>query len=303
MKKIFLAFIALSLFFVPQSCKKDLPYPIDEVTRGVLIDVYRLTGTDAVLEEGNVSSICRVKLSIPEKQGDYSFMKCAQLVAVLQGADKKMSTAVVQDNITQFPIEITLNLAEVYGKLGKSGPTAGEILYITANVVKNDGLVIPGWTEKTGFNNVDFAGWQVEGRNYSSNVRYPVVKCLLNINSFVGTAYVTLDEWWEEEYEVEIVKVSDSEIQVLGMIAGEADKPLSIKINADYTVTIPRQIIVTQSGYWWDPINGRPTYNDFSLEGSGIIDACELVITFTATCRVQAGSFGNCSFEIRKNLD
>ena len=106
MKKIYLAFIALSLLFIAVSCEKDLPYPINDVKRGVVIDVARIAGTDGVLSDGLTSGNYKVKLTIPEQQGDYSFMKYAQLVAVIQGVDKKFKSQVVVDNITEFPKEI-----------------------------------------------------------------------------------------------------------------------------------------------------------------------------------------------------
>jgi hypothetical protein len=186
MKKIFFAFITLSLLFFSQSCNKELPYPIDEVKRGVLIDVARISGTDGVLADGLTSGNYKIKLTIPEQQGDYSFMKNAQLLAVLQGADGNTTSRVAVDNITQFPVEIQIDIADVYSKFGLSAPSLGQILYFTANAVLNDGSTIPGWTEYTGFNNVALSGWQVDGRNYSSNVRYAVA-CPMDKDPVSGT--------------------------------------------------------------------------------------------------------------------
>jgi len=187
MKKIF---IMLSLFSIAfTSCDVDMPYPIDKVTRGVVIDVSRIAGTDGVLADGLTTGNYRIKMTIPPEQGDYSFMKCAQLLAVLEDASGTTS-AVVIDDITNFPQEFTLNIGEVYSKFGKSSPSLGETLYFTANVVKDDGSVIPGWTSYTGFNNVMFAGWIIEGRAFSNRVRYAVA-CNLdkdpNDGTFIGT--------------------------------------------------------------------------------------------------------------------
>ena len=297
MKKIFFAFISLSLLFVVNSCDKDLPYPIDEVTRGVLIDVSRVPGTDGVLSDGLTTGNYKVKLIIPEDQGDYSFMEKAQLLAVLQGGGTTTSRVVV-DNITQFPQEITINVADVYSKFGQRAPALGQILYFTANVVKKDGSVIPGWTEYTGFNNVMFAGWQVDGRAYSSNVRYAVA-CPLNLDDFVGECFVTLDDWWgDEPYPVEITRISNTELSIDGMFDGYAERPLVIKVDpTDHSVSIARQILAPNSGVnWW----GNPGYNNFNLEGAGTINACDLSISFTATARVDAGSFGIMAFKLGK---
>ena len=298
MKKIFITIFTFSLLFVTYSCDRDLPYPIDQVKRGVLIDVSRVAGTEGVLYDGITTGNYKIKLTIPREQGDYSFMKNAQLLAVLQDVDGKMTSKVVMDNITQFPQEINLNIADVYNQFGQSMPSVGQTLFFTANVILNDGLVIPGWTEVTGFNNVMFAGWIIEGRAFSNNVRYSVV-CGLDLDAFVGTCVVTLDEWWEDTpYEVEVTRISEDELSVEGMFDGYAENPMIIKVNtADYTVSIPRQILAPNSGMdWW----GNPGYGNFNLEGTGIINACETSISFTATARVDAGSFGSVSFKLGK---
>ena len=304
MKKIFLAFISLSLLFLAQSCDKDLPYPIDEVKKGVLIDVARIPGTDGVLSDGLTTGNYKVKLTIPENQGDYSFMKNAQLLAVLTDTDGERTSQVVIDEITQFPQEITLNIADIYSKFGYTAPVVGQVLNLTTNVVLKDGSVIPGWTELTGFNNVAFSGWMVDGRAYSSNVRYAVV-CALDLNDFAGTCWVTLDEWWgEEPYPVEVTKVSDTQLSIEGLFDGEAENPLVITVDLDdYSLSFPRQVLTPDSHLWW----GRPPgdYSNFGLEGSGVVDACNLQITFTTNALVSIGSglggWSNISFAIEKN--
>ena len=291
MKKIFLAYITFSLLFLTVSCDKDLPFPLDQVERGVVIDVTRVAGTDGVLSDGLTSGNYKIKLTIPEQQGDYSFMKCAQLLAVLQGADGKMSSQVVIDDITQFPLEINLNISDVYSKFGQSTPALGQTLYFTTNVIRKDGYTIPGWTELTGFNNVMFAGWIIDGRAYSSNVRYSVA-CPLNIDDFIGEGFVYLDGFWgEEPYPITITKVSDTELSIEGLFEGEAVNPLVITVNTtDHSVSFGRQVLAPESGAWW----GNATYNNFALSaGTGTINACELTISFRATGSVNAGTFAN----------
>lgn len=174
MRKISLIFITLSLLFIALSCDKDLPYPIEDIKRGVVIDIVRIPGTDGLLSDGETSGNYKIKVLIPENQGDYSFMKHAQLLAVLQAPGMETKTAVVVDNITEFPQELEIDIADVYSKLGLTAPALGETLSLTTNVVLDDGSVIPGWTKYTGFNNTNFSGWRVEGRAYSYNVRYAV---------------------------------------------------------------------------------------------------------------------------------
>jgi hypothetical protein len=297
MKKTYLAFVALSLLFIASSCEKELPYPIDEVKRGVLVDIVRVAGTDGILSDGLTTGNYKVKLTIPENQGDYSFLSHVQLLAVLNTANGTSSSKVVQDNITDFSNEIQINIADVYGKFGLSAPSLGEILYITANAVLKDGSVIPGWTEVAGFNNVAFAGWKVEGRSYSSNVRYAVA-CPLVLDDFIGDAFVTLDEWWgDTPYPVTVSKISDTELSVEGMFDGYSSNPLVIAIDpTDHSVSIAKQVLEPSPGYWF----GGAPYTNFALAGSGTVDACNTSISFSAEATVDQGSWGACSFVISK---
>ncbi|MDR2621172.1 MAG: hypothetical protein LBC48_01160 [Dysgonamonadaceae bacterium] len=300
MKNRYLVIITLFLLFIIPSCEKDLPYPIDEVKRGVLIDIVRVAGTDGVLSNGSTAGNYKVKLSIPENQGDYSFLKNAQLLAVLQNINGTYTSQVVVDNITEFPKEIQIDVADVYSKLGLTTPAVGQILYFTTNAVLADNSIIPGWTEVAGFNNIAFSGWLVEGRAYSSNVRYSVV-CPLILDDFAGTCTVTLDEWWgETPYPVEVTKISDTELKISGLCNGVCSNDLIITVDPiDYSISIPKQVLEPESGYWWSD-SGRPAYNNFSLQGAGTINACELSISFSATATVDAGSFGTVSFELHK---
>lgn len=174
MKKIYLAFISFSLLFISIGCDKELPFPIEDVKRGVVIDVLRIPGSDGLLSDGLTTGDYRIKMAIPEQQGDYSFMSHAQLLAVLLDADGNYSSEVVIDNITEFPLEININIEDVYNKLGLESPSLGETLYFTANAVLEDGYVVNGWSEVAGFNNRAFTGWRIDGRAYSYNARYAV---------------------------------------------------------------------------------------------------------------------------------
>ena len=295
MKKIYFAFITLSLLFIATSCDKDLPYPIDEVKRGVVIDVVRVPGTDGILSDGLTTGNYKIKLAIPEQQGDYSFMKEAQLLAVMEGVDGKLKSQVVMDNITEFPKEVIIDVGDVYSKFGLTTPSLGETIYFTTNTVLKDDFVIPGWDQVIGFNNKAFAGWRVDGRAYSYNVRYSVA-CELVLDDFVGTNTVYLDGLFGGTYSVNIVKVSDTELSVEGLFYGEAESALNIKVDpTDHSISIAKQMLKADALSWF----GNP-YTNFSLAGGGTMNACETSFSFTAEGTVDQGSFGNMSFKIGK---
>lgn len=293
MKKIYLpALAAAATLCVVASCRKEMPYPIDKVKRGVLIDVTRAPGAIGVIFPGQVTGSCKVRLTIPEQQGDYSSLHYAQLLAVLVDTVGDAAAHVMVDNIVDFPAELDVSIADAYSKLGRSAPVQGEALYFTANVALKNGDLIPGWSEYTGFNNQAFAGWQTGGRAYSYNVRYPVV-CPLNIGYFTGTKTIS-DGWWESDYQVSVNQTSGTELTVSGLFENNVDNDLVITLDTlTHTVSIAKQVLVYNTSIW-----GMDAYTNFSLEGSGTIDACNRKITFTAVPRVDQGTFESVTLTI-----
>ena len=263
------------------SCDRDLPYPLEDVKRGVVIDITRAANSDGVLESGNGETNCKVKLLIPKQQGDYSMMDYAQLLCVFTGLDGKVSSKVVVDNIKEFPTEIALDINDIYKKFGLDTRTAGEKVTITANVVLKNGDIIPGWNKYTGYNNKAFLGWQVEDRGYSSSVTYPVV-CALNLDDFVGDLTITDNSvfYGGATYNAVGIKISDTELEVQGFFE---DANLRIIVDpVSYTVTVPKQVLY--------PTFGK--YTNLYVVGSGSIDACNGLIDFNGTIAVDQGTFG-----------
>lgn len=288
MKKIYLALITFSLLFSAISCDSNLPYPTDEIKRGVVVDITRIAGTDGVLEDGITDGNYKVRLAIPEQQGDYSFLSHVQLLAVLQKEDGSFDSEVVIDNIAEFPVDLDVNIADVYSKLGLAAPSLGETLFLTTNAVLNDGYVVQGWTNASNFNNRSFVGWQIDGRAYSYNVRY-MVACPLVLEDFVGPATVIRDDFLGGSYPVEITMESDMQLSITGMLHGDATVPLLITIDpTDHSVSFPRQVLVPAPTWW----GASMPYSGFALSGSGVINACESTISFSATATVDQGSFG-----------
>ena len=118
--------------------------------------------------------------------------------------------------------------------------------------------------------------------------------CELILDNYVGTNTVYLDEWDGGGYQVEITKVSDTELSVAGMFNGYADGPMIIKVDpTDHSIIIPKQILVAKPSAWF-------TYTDFGLAGNGTLNACETSLSFTAEATVAQGSFGSNAFKIGK---
>lgn len=295
-----LTFFALTILL--SSCDRDLPYPIDGVKEGVAIDINRIPGTNGVIADGTFGGDYRVKLLIPAQQGDYSHMAHAQLVAVYTapGARIPSKSAVVIDNITEFNKEYVIDLENVYSKLGLPGlPEAGEKVEYTTNVVLKNGYVVYGWTtvmigenETQIWNNNKMSGWTVEGRPYSYKVAYNVA-CPFNINDYVGKATMTDNSalYDGEQYEVELVKVSDTQLKILNF--AEEDTPEEVLLNITTRddiqyVDMPKAII----------LEDKFGYTNFYVIGSGIINTCQKSINISGTLSVDQGTFGDTSWVI-----
>jgi hypothetical protein len=256
MKKIYLyvlTTVAFGLFSV--SCEKDLPFPIDEVTRGVAVDIVRIAGTDGVLSDGQTSGNYQIKLTIPTQQGDYSMMDRVQLLAVLN--DGTSTTAqVAVDNITEFPVTLSLNIADIYGKFGKSSPSLGETMTFTVNIVLKNGDVIPGWNPYTGvFNNQIFAGWQVDGRGFSYRVQYAVVCPFDPESTFIGTFQCAeTSNYGNDAYPVTLSHTDE--------------KPSSVPQGVDVNKLYGIHITPISPNIWWPVIEGTVIWintEDFSI--------------------------------------
>lgn len=280
MKYIQLLMATVLTALLTVSCDQDLPYPLDDVKNGVVIDIARVEGTDGVLSAGVTDGNYKLKLTIPKQQGDYSDLDHAQLLCVFTDASGKTTSKVVMDDIKEFPKEITLDLANVYSQFGLDAPSLGETVYFTANAVLKDGYVVYGWNEYSGFNNKAFTGWEVDGRAYSYNVRYAVV-CPLVLDDFVGDLMVTDNSVFYEgaEYPVTGVKISDTELELVGFFE---DSSLRLTIDPTlHTITVAKQVL-------YPSFQG---YTNFYVVGSGTIDACNGIISFSGTCGVDQGIF------------
>lgn len=286
--QLFMATVLMALLTV--SCDQDLPYPLDDVKNGVVIDIARIEGTDGVLSAGMVSGNYKIKLTIPKQQGDYSMLDYAQLLCVFTDASGKTTSKVVADNIKEFPKEITIDFADVYNKFGLSVPALGETIYFTTNSVLKDGYVVSGWNEYSGFNNKAFTGWEVDGRAYSYNVRYAVA-CPLVLDDFTGDLVVTDNTVFYEgtSYPVQGVKISDTELEIVNFFE---DSKIRITIDPTvHTVTVAKQVLYPTFG----------NYTNFYVVGSGTIDACNGIITFSGTVGVDQGTYDSNANWVIKN--
>ncbi len=161
---------ALSLF---NSCgDPELPYDLDSIKRGALIDISKITGSQQYVDYYNPEGSLNIRLqTVPHAEGDFDYL---QLMLVYNRGQANASTHIIEDNIKTLPVDFTIDFSEILDVLGKTDVQPGETYDFTVNVVLKGGFVIYGWSPATGFNNTQFAGFRVDGRPYSSAARYAV---------------------------------------------------------------------------------------------------------------------------------
>jgi hypothetical protein len=222
----------------------------------------------------------------------------------------------IASSYVQFDLSLpqgqTVDKAEIEVDYGDQSAIVKQVslpvtgLQVTATEVIQ-ALNLPAGEYKTGDNFNLYVLTTKDGRTTRSTAAFSIpVVCDLVLDDFTGTCTVTQDDWWgETPYPVVVTKISDTQLSIANLFNANADgfgdavNPLVITINPiNYTVSFAKQVLVPNSGnLWW----GIPSYSNFYLaNGTGKIDACNLVISFTATAAVDAGSFGNMSFVLGK---
>ncbi len=157
--KIIVAGLLMVVAF--SACKKDLPYPIDQVTRGAVIDITKVAGTDADMKLDGTGNTAVQLQTVKYAEGEYVSVRVSCLYVNDVTEEEKYVT--VQDNITTLPANITINYNNLKSTLGLT-PAVGDYFYFFVDVILPDGKIINGYNIYTGvINNNDFAAYSVDG--------------------------------------------------------------------------------------------------------------------------------------------
>ncbi len=218
MKNIVKNFIMLFLVipFLFTSCDDpDLPYPLDEVERGVLVDIARTPGTEAFIDAVSPTlpnPDLGVTISVVPK-GDGEWESLDVVVIYRNVVAQTFQKAVVASNITSLPQEISIDYPALLNTLGIERENPGDAFTVVTDIRLPSGTVLWGWTPEAGFTNSDFASWQFEGRGYSRRVVYPAA-CPITPEVWEGPADVhriNAAGTWENDYENSFIVALDPE--------------------------------------------------------------------------------------------
>lgn len=204
----------------------------------------------------------------------------ARIVGIKNGDPSTIKT--LQEGITEFPIKMKLSYQDLKSKFGE--------------IVEGDQIEL-GMDIKMGA--IWFSAFGPDGKSTvasdaislpGSNPTLTLKRvCPLVLDDFVGS--VTLNDGFAGIPTVDIVKISDTELEIQGY--GGETAPYGIirlTINPkDYTVTVSKQVISASYG----------PYHNLAYEGSGTIDTCNGIISLSLAVTVDEGSFGSFPFEIK----
>ncbi|MGN0189970.1 MAG: hypothetical protein ACI395_10685 [Candidatus Cryptobacteroides sp.] len=267
--------------------KQKLPYDLDGVEKGVVINIHKPEGAGAAMSTDK-SDVFSIILDIPEQQGDWSMLKEAYLTAVYTHNGEKTSAAVT-DGFKEFPCTLQVSLSDVCTKLGVSTLSVGDRIEFTPSYVLNSGTEVKGWTSLGGFNNTAFTGWKMaDGSSFSYRISYTAFAPFIK-EHYIGTG--TLNDGYDTPVTItEISELPDAEWIPAGV---PADKLVGLKLEGDiwfggdvikmwintldFTLIIPDQVIAPN---WTYPYASLGTYDGKIAYCEGEIDTLNETINF-----------------------
>ncbi len=263
MKRYNLKFFTIICSLILLSCESETKFP--EFTQTILPKITVDNSGDAVIAE---PSEFNGKLVV-----DLYFKDIPETAILVIAKNGNYKDVKEFKPITSFPTNVDVTGADIEAVFGK----------ITGGDYYEFGL-------KTTYQGQIFNPFNPYGISYSSDLRNmpgssPIVKftaiCPFNIDDFVGTFQVE-DEFWEEEYTVTISKVSDTQLQVDGMLAGDAEFPMFIDVDPVMQIaTITNQVLISS-------IFG---YTNLKYSGTGDVNACDISMSFEIEASVDQGTF------------
>ena len=297
--------IVSALFFVAAltGCSQKLPYDLDGVEKGVVINIQKPLGAAAAMQQDK-SDVFDVILNIPSQQGDWSMLKEAYLTAVYTHDGKKTSAAVTE-GFREFPCTLQVKISDVCDKLGVSTLSVGDRIEFTPSYVLNSGTEVKGWTSLGGFNNTTFTGWKMsDGSAFSYRISYTAFAPFVKAH-FLGTG--TLNDGYDTQVTVtEITELPDAKWIPAGVTS---DKLIGLKVEGDiffggdvfkmwintldYTLIIPDQVICP--GFTLAPYG---TFDAYAVDCTGEIDTLKETINFYFDTSWGPGGFGAAEYQI-----
>lgn len=243
------------------SCSQKLPYDLEGVEKGVVMNIAKSAGSGASMNP-DMSTVFNIELSIPWQQGDYSMLKEAKILAIYTKMDGTNYSGYIAESITEFPCKVSKTSAEVCTALGVKAldPTSatpieiGDRVQFTYSYVLNSGTVVEGWTPITGFNNNYYSSWMNDDGTAVNNRISFTAFAVYHKSDFIGTfilddgydtpcVVAAIDEPLDESLIPAGLTAADFDaFSVTGAIYGLESDCIKFWVNLeDYSIIVPFQ--------------------------------------------------------------
>lgn len=309
--------LALAVTAVLASCSKEpeLPYDLQGTLHSFAVSVTKSTQHDLLLNAGSTDGEFYVNLTVPENMGDYSsYFKEAQVLCVYTAVNGDVSSAIAVEGVTELPAQTRIDMASLCGKLGIASPSIGDKMQFTANIVHNDGTVVPGWSPAMGFNyRAPSFFTMADGSDFSYCATFTAAAPLQTAyyaggNTVVWTGY---DDYIEDdasqnvtvtamtEIPADVIKPGFAAEDYIGLTIGFDFLGLGVPANynifinkKDYSVSAPTQTVAEAYEGWIYYFYGEAGPLKFE-SFSGELDTQTNVLSFSAIVRwyIQGGQY------------
>jgi hypothetical protein len=223
--------------------------------------------------------------------------KKMDIVVAMSGNYNVVKT--LKADVNTYPTDISVTgpeLAALFG-LDVADVVPGDFFEIRANMTLDNGTILPGFVPRgitPDGDTVEIAPYGTDASTFpGSNVTitYRAV-CPLVMDDFVGN-FTADDELTGTSYPVTLARSGDDKIVVTGY-GGASSSPAGV-----FTLTVDAntQTAEVPSQKFTDILDG---YHNATVDGSGVVDACNVGLTFTMNVSVDEGSFNPAKLVIHK---
>lgn len=199
MKKLSLIIVLGASLLI--GCERKLPYDLKGITKGVAISFTKTPFSTMRITPSSAAGDYSIDLTIPRLQGDYSFMSEARVMCLYTpaaGGDPQYVDVGIVVPREEFEPETAVtrvvNLPAICTLLGIPAPQLGDELAFTADVILNNGDVIPGWTSFTGYTNTTFTRWSMrDGTGFQYRANYQALPDFVRADFINDNVDVNID--------------------------------------------------------------------------------------------------------------
>lgn len=279
MKKIINNILALLIIaFAVTSCESGDFMPDTTVSN---MGVFKMdANSDLLIGDESFKAKFEVSLYYPK-----DVPTDARLV-MIKNADAK-NIKVFKESVTTFPTTIELTYDEIVSQFGTI--ELGDKIELGLDIKMGS-----TWHLAFGPDGSSTVAPDAEDLNGSTpTVSFKKV-CPLVLDDFVGTVSITDANLYGGTYKAEIVKNSETELEIRGFIEEAAPSGIvKLTINPkDHSVAVSKQVFIIGDVWDWG-------YHNMACVGKGTIDACNGAINLSLTVSVDEGTFGTWPMTIK----